>query len=75
MLANSTPLAVAWQLIHSFQDKQNFCQIESMCRWQNKCDSKIEIKFEKGRKHCGKRIQTFWEFACNTKSPIGILLF
>ena len=30
-------------------------QIESICRRQNRCDSKIEISFGKGRKHCGKR--------------------
>ena len=29
-------------------------QIESICRRQYKCDRKIEISFEKGRKHCGK---------------------
>ena len=30
-------------------------QIEGTYRRQNKCDPKIEICFEKGRKHCGKR--------------------
>ena len=30
-------------------------QIESICRWQNKCIQKIEISFGKGRKHCEKR--------------------
>ena len=27
-------------------------QIESICTLQNKCNPKIEICFEKGRKHC-----------------------
>ena len=36
---------------------QNFgpVQIENICRQQNKCDSKTEICFGKGRKHCGKK--------------------
>ena len=36
---------------------QNFrlVQIESFCRWQNRCNSKIEIWVGKGRKHRGKR--------------------
>ena len=29
--------------------------IESICRRQIKCESKNEICFGKGRKHCGKR--------------------
>ena len=37
--------------------RQNFglVQIESICRPQIKCDSKTEICFGKGRKHCGKK--------------------
>ena len=37
--------------------QQNFrpFPIERICRRQNGCDSKIEIYFMKGRKHCGKR--------------------
>ena len=36
---------------------QNFrpVQIESICRQQFKCLSKVEICFGKGRKHCWKR--------------------
>ena len=30
-------------------------QIQSICRRQNKCDSKTQICSGKGRKHCGKR--------------------
>ena len=30
-------------------------QTESICRQQNKCNSRIEILLKLGRKHCGKR--------------------
>ena len=30
-------------------------QIQSICRWQNKCNWKTEILSGIGRKHCGKR--------------------
>ena len=30
-------------------------QLESICRQKNKCELNIELKFWKGRKHCGKR--------------------
>ena len=32
-----------------------YFRLETICRRQNKCGSKIEIGFEKGRKHCGKK--------------------
>ena len=40
-----------------FTKRQSFelVQIENICRLQNKFDSKTEIYFGKGRKHCGKR--------------------
>ena len=40
-----------------FTKQQNFgfVQIQSICRRQNKCDSKTEICFGTGRKHCWKR--------------------
>ena len=43
--------------MHPFDSLQNFklVQIESICRRQNKCNPNIEICFENGRKHCGKR--------------------
>ena len=34
-------------------------QIESFCRQQNRCNPKIEICFEKGRKYCGKK-RKYW---------------
>ena len=37
--------------------RKNFrlVQIESICRQQNKCESKIQICYGRGRKPCGKR--------------------
>ena len=39
-----------------FTKRQNFApdQIESMCRPQNKCDSKTEVFYGMDWKHCGK---------------------
>ena len=37
------------------QQNSKLLQIESISRRQNKCDSKIEISFEKDRNICGKR--------------------
>ena len=48
--------------------QQNFglVQNKSICRQQNKCDSKTEICFGKGRKHCEKRrkcwLPAFFQF-------------
>ena len=41
---------------NSLPNDKNFwlLQIEWICRRQNKCDSKPNICFGKGRKHCGK---------------------
>ena len=40
-----------------FTKQQDFgpVQIQSICRQVNKCNRKVRICFEKGRKHCGKR--------------------
>ena len=37
-----------------FTKQQNLglVQTESICRRRNKCESSIEIRFRKGRKHC-----------------------
>ena len=48
---------VVWEGVNSLPNEKKFrpVQIERICRWQNKCDSKIELYFVKGRKHCEKR--------------------
>ena len=47
----------------------HFRQIEGIYKWQHKCDSKIEICFGMGRKHCEKRIECclpeFFHFSHN----------
>ena len=42
---------------NSLRKRQKFrlVKIENICMQQNKCDSKREICFGKGRKHSGKR--------------------
>ena len=45
-------------------------QTESICRQQNKCDSKVEICVGKGRKYYGKR--KYWLPAF---SPIPLMFF
>ena len=44
-----------WVELFTTQRSYSPAQIESTCRRQNKCDSKTEICFWKGRKHFGKR--------------------
>ena len=39
----------------TFYQTTKFVQIESICRRQFKCGSKIEICLGKGREHCGKK--------------------
>ena len=50
-------LQAFFPFISNFTKQQNFrlVQIQSICRRQNKSDSKIEICVGKSRKHCGKR--------------------
>ena len=46
-----------WENTNSlFTTQQNFglIQIESICRWQHRCNLKTEILFGMIRKHCGK---------------------
>ena len=53
-----------WERVKSLEilDRQNFGldQTQSICRWQNHSDSKIEICFGKSGKHSGKR-RKFWK--------------
>ena len=48
---------VVWESVNFFTKWQNCrpIQIQSICRWQNKWDTKTEIWSGKGRKNCGKR--------------------
>ena len=39
----------------SFTKRQNFRLVQIESKQQKNCDCKIEIRFEKGRKHFGKR--------------------
>ena len=54
----SIPVAIIFYLFIKLQILR-LGEFQSICRRQNKCDSKLEICFGKEKKHCGKR-RKFW---------------